>query len=243
MWLALELAEYYERTGERELVDALKSKMYALLGYFRRFENADGLLQKLDGWIFVEWSQCNKLVQDVNYPTNMLYYRFKRVLASLYGDADLEREAAALRACIRKQSRMGLFFCDNAVLDENGSLKLSGEVTETCQYYAFYMGVATVEEDAELWRTMVEEFGPARRENNRYPSVHFSNSFIGNYLRLDLLARAGYLAKLEENVRGYFDYMARLTDTLWENTDSNASCNHGFASHVLVWLDRLGYLE
>ena len=243
MWFALELAEYYERTGDRSLVEELRQKLYALLGYFRHFENTDGLLQSLDGWIFVEWSHCNKLVQDVNYPTNMLYYRFKRALASLYGDADLERESAALRACIRKQSRTGLFFCDNAVLDANGTLQLSGEVTETCQYYAFYMGVASVEEDAELWQTMVEEFGPDRRENNRHPCVHFSNAFIGNYMRLDLLANAGYLEKLEENIRGYFDYMARQTGTLWENVSNNASCNHGFASHVLVWLHRLGYLE
>ena len=26
-----------------------------------------------DGWVFVEWSEANALVQDVSYPTNMLY--------------------------------------------------------------------------------------------------------------------------------------------------------------------------
>lgn len=44
-------------------------------------------------------------------------------------------------------------------------------------------------------------------------------------------------------LRGYFDYMAIQTDTLWEHDSVQASCNHGFASHVLVWLDRLGYLK
>ncbi|MFY8053526.1 MAG: hypothetical protein ACOVP2_12965, partial [Armatimonadaceae bacterium] len=36
----------------------------------------------------------------------------------------------------------------------------------------------------------------------------------------------------------YFGYMAERTGTLWENTDSSASCNHGFASHVAVMIYR-----
>ena len=55
--------------------------------------------------------------------------------------------------------------------------------------------------------------------------------------------REGELEALEENIRGYFDYMAQKTGTLWENDGDYASCNHGFASHVLIWLDRLGYLQ
>jgi alpha-L-rhamnosidase len=55
--------------------------------------------------------------------------------------------------------------------------------------------------------------------------------------------RAGEKEKLEQNIRGYFDYMALRTGTLWENDTPHASCNHGFASHVLVWLDYLGYLD
>lgn len=242
MWFALQLEEYYKRTSDRALIDAFRSKLYALLEFFRSYENADGLLEKLSGWIFVEWSRCNELVQDINYPTNMLYYRFKRVLASLYGDPMLDREAEKLRRTIRAQSLGELFFCDNAVYGEDGVARLSGELTETCQYYAFFMGVATPEEDPVLWQTMVTEFGPHRHADNHYPSVHFANAFIGNYLRLDLLANAGLLDRLEENIRGYFDGMARMTDTLWEHDSTFASCNHGFASHVLVWLDRLGYL-
>ena len=148
-----------------------------------------------------------------------------------------------MRAVIREKSRIGLFFCDNAVRDAQGKMQLSGILTETCQYYAFYMGIATVVEDEKLWETMVEEFGPERKQKNLHPEIHFSNAFIGNYLRLDLLAQAGLYERLEENIRGYFDYMAKKTDTLWENDSDFASCNHGFASHVLVWLDRLGYLN
>ena len=242
MWLCLQLEEYYGRTADRVLLDAFKPKLYALLDYFRPFENSDGLLERLTGWIFVEWSHCNKLVQDVNYPTNMLYYRFKRALASLYGDAGLEREAEELRSTIRVQSKGELFFCDNAVYGEDGVAHLSGEITETCQYYAFFMGIATMKEDRALWEVLVRDFGPQRKRENPLPHVHFSNAFMGNYMRMELLSHAGENTLLEQNIRDYFDGMARTTDTLWEHDSVVASCNHGFASHVLLWLDRLGYL-
>ena len=67
--------------------------------------------------------------------------------------------------------------------------------------------------------------------------------FIGNYLRLDILNREGCGTQLIENIRGYFEAMADQTGTLWENMTPTASCNHGFASHVIYWLDQQGLLE
>ncbi len=241
MWYCLELKEYLARTGNREFIDRAKGKMYALLDFFRKFENRDGLLEKLEKWVFIEWSKANDLTQDINYPSNMLYSKFKNTLAELYDDPALALEADALRKVIREKSRMGLFFCDNAVYGEDGIAKLSGECTEACQYYAFYMGIATKEEDGELWKALVNDFGPER--NGKYAQIHKANVFIGNYLRLDLLMADGLNEKLEENIRGFFDHMALTTGTLWENLTSHASCCHGFASHVLIWLERLGYLE
>ncbi len=243
MWFLLELKEYRDRTGDAEFVRDLRPKMERLLAYFRQYENADGLLERLPGWVFVEWSRCNELVQDINYPTNMLYYRFKLTMAELYGMAELAEEARLLRKTIRCQSLMDLFFCDNAVYGENGVAVLSGEATETCQYYAFFTGVATPAEDAELWNTMLSDFGPDRDMNGKWKDIGKSNAFIGNYLRLELLASAGKFSELEKNIREFFYGMAERTGTLWEHDDIRASCDHGFASHVLIWLDMLGYLK
>ena len=243
MWFFIELSEYFARTGDREFVDSFKEMALSLLEYFRQFENSDGLLERLRGWIFVEWSRCNHLVQDINYPTNMLYYSLKCVLSELYGIPGLDQEAFNLKAEIRKQSKQGLFFVENAVYDEHGQAKLSGEITETCQYYAFFTGVATIDEDSELWAVMRDEFGPKRSLNEKWKEVWPSNAFIGNYLRLELLDRAGEYKEIEQNIRDYFSKMAEKTGTLWEHNQETASCNHGFASHILVWLNKLGYLK
>lgn len=45
--------------------------------------------------------------------------------------------------------------------------------------------------------------------------------------------------QLISEIQGYFTYMADKTMTLWENDTDAASCNHGFASYVLCWLETL----
>ena len=69
-----------------------------------------------------------------------------------------------------------------------------------------------------------------------FPNIHFANAFIGNYLRLDLLARAGLASQILRETKGYFKYMADRTGTLWENDTTCASCNHGFASYAALLL-------
>ena len=242
MWYVLELKEYFLRTGDEDFVKSARESVYRLVEYFRGFENEKGLLEKLKGWVFVEWSRCNSLTQDVNYPTNMLYYKFKKTVGALYDDLSIMCEADELKDAINNEAKIGEFYCDNAVYTD-GELKLSGEITETAQYYAFFTGVADKVTNKELWDIMIRDFGSKRKQENKWEKVHFSNAFIGNYLRLDLLKSAGLKEELESDIRGYFDYMAKTTGTLWEYDSTCASCNHGFASHVLIWLDYLGYLE
>src|SRR5690606_3430290 len=104
MWFVLQLAEYAESTDDRELVDALRPRVRKLVDFFRQYENSDGLVEKLPSWVFVEWSQANKFVQDVNYPSNMLYAGMLDAADRLYGQADLASKAARLRETIRRQS-------------------------------------------------------------------------------------------------------------------------------------------
>ena len=127
----------------------------------------------------------------------------------------------------------------------DGSLKLSGERTETCQYYAFFFHTATPQTHAALWQRLRDDFGPSRRQSGKFPDIHFSNAFIGNYLRLELLSREGLAAQILEETKGFFQKMDELTGTLWENDTTTASCNHGFASHVvrLYYRDVLGVRE
>jgi alpha-L-rhamnosidase len=243
MWFVVELKEYLKRSNDRVLVDQLKPKVMDLLKYFEPFKNSDGLLEKLDSWIFVEWSDANGFVQDVNYPTNMLFASTLEAAGEMYGIGSLINEAAAMRETIRKQSYNGSFFVDNAV--RKLKLERTNNISEVCQYFAFYFKVASKETYPELWKKLATEFGPKRKENNPYPNVHFANSFVGNYLRLELLSENNLRSQLLGESIDFFDYMAEKTGTLWENISADASCDHGFASHVvhMLYRDVLGIAD
>lgn len=242
MWFVLQLEEYLYRSNDREMVDALKPKILDLVQYLERFRNSDGLLENLERWIFVEWSRANSFVQDVNYPTNMLYSAMLESIANLYNLPELRKQAEQINSIIREQSYNGEFFVDNAVRNNEGKLLVTSNTTEVCQYFAFFFNIASPETYPELWNKLANEFGPRRNENGLYPKVYPANAFIGNYLRLELLSRWDENVKILEESVGFFDYMALRTGTLWENISTSASCNHGFASHVvqLFYRDVLG---
>jgi len=233
MFYVIQLEDYFKRSNDNELIVLAKDKIYGLLDYFKDFENEFGLLEKLENWVFVEWSKSNDYVQDVNFPTNMLYYRMKLAAATLYDDKKILDKAERLKKTIIDMSYKNGFFCDRAIREENG-LIVTDEMTETAQYYAFFTGVATIEAFADLWEKLKKEFGP-ERDKEAYTEISQSNAFIGNYLRLELLRVNNETEQLIEETRKYFLYMAEKTGTLWEHTTSNASLCHGFASYVVLW--------
>ena len=237
MWFVVQLEEYLARSGDRATVDALKPKVLDLFQYFERFQNDDGLLEKLERWVFIEWSAANRFVQDVNYPTNMLYAAALAAAGRLYGIEALDAQAERIRNVIREQSFDGQFFVDNAVR-KDGKLGVTNNRTEVCQYFAFFFGVATPESHAALWRALRDEFGPERKETKAYPDVHMANSFVGNMLRIELLAREGRSQQILDESVAFLLYMAQRTGTLWENVHARASCNHAFASHIVHTLYR-----
>jgi alpha-L-rhamnosidase len=244
LWFVLELEEYVARSGDRHLAEALRPRVLKLLELFQSYRNQDGLLEKLPSWVFVEWSKANDFVQDVNYPSNMLYARVLAAVAQLYDLPNLAAEADRLRETIRRQSYDGAFFVDNAVRKE-GQLQITRNRTEVCQYFAFYFDVASPKTHPKLWQTLVGDFGPGRKQTKAFPEVHPANAFIGNVLRLELLSRHGLAQQNLEESLAYQLYMADRTGTLWENDGDYASCNHGFASHAVhvLYRDVLGFAD
>ncbi len=231
LWFVVQLEEFAERGGDRATVDALRGRVLALFEYFKRFENSDGLLEKLESWVFVEWSEANKLVQDVNYPSNMLYAGALSAAGRLYGMPGLTAKAEKIRETVRGQSFDGEFFVDNA-LRKGDRLEVTRNRTEVCQYFAFFFGLADAASHPELWRKLRDDFGPRRKERGLHAGVHPANAFIGNVVRLELLARAGLVRQILDESVDYHLGMAERTGTLWEHVDERASCNHGFASHL-----------
>ena len=233
LFYIIEQYDYYLRNGDSTILQESKEKVLRILKFFDGYLNEQGLLENLENWVFVEWSKANdeEFTKGVNYPSNMLYAMALEYTAKMYGiEENLER-AEKIKAVIRKDSFNGEFFEDNRIR-ENGVLVLKGHCTETCQYYAFFTGVATKETYPKLYENLLKNFGVKREQEKVYPKVHKSNAFIGNYLRLIMMNEYGDKNKIAEDCEDYFYNMAQVTGTLWEKDNLYASLNHGFASYA-----------
>lgn len=229
LWFILELKNYLDRTNDLALINKAKKKVKNLLKYFSKFVNEYGLLEDLDGWIFVEWSDCNRqdYIRGVNFPTNMLYAFALQVAGEMYCNKKYLATALRVKNNIKKLAFDGEFFCENAIR-ENGKLIPQREhLTETCQYYALFFELI---DDDNFSNKMISEFGPSRKDS--YSNVSRSNVFIGNYLRLFLLLKENQKNKIIQECKEYYYNMAIKTGTLWERDMPSASCNHGFASVI-----------
>ena len=240
LWYVLELYDYFTKRGHGERRDDFKGQLYDLLAYFKNFENEYGLLERLQGWNFVEWSALNRRVHDVSWPTNMLFYEALRIIGALYEDEALIKKAAKLRETIREMAWNGKVFLDRAMRQEDGTLKNTDELSETTQYYALRFGIADIDEPmcAEMKNLVMNVFGKDIMAE-KCPGFEPSNALPGFYIRSELLLKWKMYPELSEYLKHFFLPMAEKTGTLWEHKHNAASCDHGFASFVAVVIQEI----
>ena len=240
LWYVLELYDYFTKRGRGDRKDAIKVQLYALLDYFRRFENEFGLLERLPGWNFVEWSALNQRVHDVSWPTNMLFSEAIECIGKLYGDESLLEKATTLRQTINEMAWNGTMYLDRAMRQEDGTLKNTDELSETTQYYAFRYGLADINEErcAHLKHLVLNVFGKDGM-SEQYPEIEPANSLPGFYIRTELMLRWKMYPALTEYIKHFFLPMAQMTGTLWENRTTSASCDHGFASYIAIAIEEI----
>lgn len=230
MWFGRQVAEYAKRGGDPAIVAALKPKLLGFVRFIDGYLNAEGLLENLPSWVFLEWSRASdpELVRGVNYPSNMQYAGLLEALAELYGDKSLGERAVELRRTIRAKSWNGEWFRDCAGRED---------CTECCQYYAFFFGVADFMRDRELWERLVVKCGPLRDAKAVCPELAPANSIFGYLMRFDMLLRTGRRDVLEREAKAYFLPMAKATGTIWENKDARGSNSHGLSSIAACFVD------
>lgn len=235
LWYILELANYKARNGDGPLLKQSEKNIRGVLSYFSSFENELGLLENLEGWIFVEWSKANDadFISGVNFPSNMLYAEALEKAGYLLNEPALSEKGNKLKKLIAKMSFNGEFFVDNALRDSSHSLTLTDHTTETCQYYALFFGIVSPEENPAFFHKMVENFGEKRDDAKVYPKVYRSNVLMGIMMRLTILNRFGEKKRIFQEALDYFYKMALQTGTLWEHDSPAASLNHCFTSYLV----------
>lgn len=236
LWYVVQLYDRGIRTGNVALSAEEREKVKTVLAYFESKENEFGLLEGLEGWLFLEWSKASDYMEDVNFPSNMLYLGALKGAGEMLGDKSLLDKAEVLKQTILRMSYNGEYFVDNAVR-KDGKLIIQNNISETCQYFAAFFDIVTRRENPDFYQRIISRFGAFRAEN-AYPEIAPSNMFMGYVLRLALLDKEGECDLMLKECEKTFRNMAAATSTIWELFADNASCNHGFGAVVGMYISK-----
>ena len=229
MWYVMELGEFGERGGDTAPFNELLEK---ILAFFAGYENSDGLLERLPYWNFVEWTKANQWVQDVNYPTNMLYCGVLRVSARLLSKPGLAEKADRIAAKIVAQSYDGEYFRDHAVRKADGSLEICPDRSAICQHEAIMFDIIDPDapEYAKLIHSVTNAMGFGQDASSLPAELEPLDLFIGYAVRVVVLLKLGLWQQNLDEIKALYGSMAEKTGTLWEHRAGSASLNHGFGS-------------
>ena len=223
LWYILELEDYQERTQDTAFVALHKQRIRDILDFFQGCENEYGLLENLEGWIFVEWSKASDFTEGVNFPSNMLYADALRAAGILLGDNELLRKSTELKRTIREVAYDGEVYRDNAIR-VNGKLERTDQISEACQIFAAFFRIEPG--DVKFYERFKNRFREVDSRKKIWPTA----LFIGGILRLMVLFQMEEYGLLLSECKERFLGMAKKTGTIWEFIDESASCNHGFGS-------------
>lgn len=236
LWFLMEVSDYLTVRGHGAEAPLFRPVVDSTLGFFRRHENSEGLLEDLPMWNFVEWSRANDWSRNVNYPTNFFYAEVLQRMGTLYGEKDWLRRSGEIRRLAAAQSFDGQCFRDHALRMPDGTLAVQPERSEVCQYYAALYGGIDLNEAryAELRRLILEVFSPDRKDGEILPI----EMIFGAYMRMTLLERMGQRELLLRDIKKLFGHMVDDGGTLWEYRSGKGSRDHGMASYVAVMLQK-----
>ncbi|MGI6714424.1 MAG: hypothetical protein ACOX3K_05225 [Bacilli bacterium] len=234
LWFIICVIEQLQKGELLAYKEQIVQKVYEIFAYFSRYQNSDGLLEDLDGWIFIEWSIANSdaFIQGVNYPCNMLFYKALRLAGEVLQDRKLLAQAKRVRAGIIALSFNGEWFIDNSVRDDNGHLHKTTNCSETCQYYAAFSGVLAGSVNHKTFLNKLVH----RVDEQQFDGK--SNIIPGLLMRLEMLMNLNEFALALTETKMIFGVMAASSKTLWENTSHHASLNHGIASYAACVIER-----
>lgn len=182
LWWIQGLWQHYLYSGETRWVDEFYPQALRIVDFFAAYLNADGLLENVPLWVFIDWAPVEK--RGTSAALNALFYGTLATveqLARRRSDAYTLEKARAIRAGLRKRfntlwnERRGLF------ADARIDGRLSRAVSEHANAFAILYGLA----NAKQTRRIV-----GRIFDTGDPDVTEAQPFIALYV-LRALDRAG----------------------------------------------------
>jgi alpha-L-rhamnosidase len=235
LFLLVQLEDYRRMTGDCSLIDMHEARIRALLTYLQQFENEQGLLEDVAGWVFVEWSIANDRTNGINVATNALYQMVLQIAATWYGDNTFQQKAKTIRKHVSHLALHpdGNIYSDQILRDTHNTLFPAFGFSEATQAYLHWTGCLEKEWKEESKRKMIRNMGPYPTEMPRFNGMETSRMFFGYMMRWDCLGEWDILDLMIREMKKVLGYMLEKgPGTLWEHNHDYYSTCHGFAGYV-----------
>ena len=224
IWLFLELFDYYNRSGDIQMVMNFKKKVEVFVDSFLEYRNSFHLLSDLPGFTFIDWSPANNKAYNspISVPANALFAYMLGQVATMYQRPDWKKAGEEIVEAIAKYA-FSTDGVEDALEERDGKIVGKEFYSEAGQYTTFWTEL--FQNETLMEKTINGQF--------KGTQVAPTNMFIGYCIRQDLLAKKGEFSKLlEESKQIYGDMLKEGPGTLWESFDGKSSRCHGFASYI-----------
>ncbi|HJD46693.1 MAG TPA: hypothetical protein H9909_07585 [Candidatus Mediterraneibacter norfolkensis] len=245
LWLLAELAEYYKRTGDRDLIEACRTRVTRFIEGLLELRGESGLLEGMTKH-FIDWSLSNRdfCVLPISVPDNCLAVYVPEKMANLYGMKQWRETARQMRTIIEEMDDERGIFGGGGDAAEYKDGKLSRKDCTTESGIALELKCSFHRSDRMYLQRFVHAMGTCP-EFRADPNVGKANQFIGLMIRFDVLRELGETETLVKELKDL--YLPELRDgsgTFFENYNALSGC-HGFngAAGALLMTEVLGLGE
>lgn len=231
-WFVLELAKYYDLTGDREFIDLHSERVAAFISGLLSFRGESGLLENLSP-IFVDWSLSNNTqnLYPISIPVNALASKTLEKAGELYHRKDWIDAGQAFKKVLDSLSvvdSVSRFSGEGAVYQE-GEIKRQGFYTESGIALEIWSGLHR--ENDTILRRFIEQMGYAPKKLSD-PNIAKSNLFIGLMVRFDTLLALGQVEQFVNEIKKVYLHQLKIgPGTLFEAYHEESGC-HGFNGAV-----------
>lgn len=212
VWAA-RVKEYYLYFGDITFLEGMYPTLAGLAAWAVRHENADGLLHRLPGWNWLDWSPAD--LRGANFGINAFYLHLLDDLEFIAGAVGLREQAdnwrqrsARLRAVLQEKywdEKRGVF------LDSIFRGRPTGVASELGNGLALLFGIAEPKQADRIVSSITE----GGRNLVRATPLFFHYVPQG-------IAAAGHGAEALELIRRSYEPMMKVSQTLWEGWQLHA---------------------
>jgi alpha-L-rhamnosidase len=243
---------YFRESGDGETIERIMTGIERALGWFERHANAEGLLQNVPHWHFIEWANIGR--DGISAPINALFAGALKAGADLADAVERPRLAsrwrrsATLVAEALNQSHWDearRVYVDN--VDPKSRMQ-GRRVSQHSNALMLLFALAPAKRAAQLVETITDvtrlkltAAPPIVPEGDPFDEnvdVVRANSFLSHFVYDGLVLGGCFEWVLDDVRRVYAPMLATGTSTLWESFSPTASLCHGFSASPAYQMSR-----